>query len=169
MDKDLIRIQTEELLSKARLTLSQKEIGLMEIADFGLSNGRVEGAQIITLFNTSRVAGKVIVLLPGQTLPEHRHVDQGNHMAKEEILRIVQGTLYLYVTGSGNDSSRIPYGKENVYSARTLIELNVNGQYIIQPGTAHWLTAGTEGCVLYSFSSAVMDKSDVFTDPLIIR
>lgn len=157
------------LLSKTNLPLTQQELESMELAGFGLNHPAVEGAQIITMFSTPRVAGKVIVLLPGQTLPEHRHVDKGNHTAKEEIVRVVWGKLTLYVDGPGNDLSRIPAGKEFAYCARTPLELGVCGQHIIAPGTAHWFSPGVEGCVLYSFSSAALDATDVFTDPAVVR
>lgn len=164
-----IRKRSIELLQRAPLTLSQREIDSMELAGFGLEDAASEGAQIITLFSTAKIAGKVIVLLPGQTLPEHRHVDQGSHAAKEEILRVVLGRLFLYVDGPGNDTGRIPPGKEDVYTVRTEVELEENGQYVIRPGSAHWFSAGDEGCVLYSFSTAALDRSDVFTDPSIVR
>lgn len=157
------------LLSKANLPLTKKELDSMELAGFGLGHPEIEGAQIVTMFSTSRVAGKVIVLLPGQTLPEHRHVNKGSHTAKEEIVRVVWGKLTLYADGPGDDKSRIPADKEHAYKARTPIELGIGGQHVISPGTAHWFSPGEEGCVLYSFSSAALDSSDVFTDPAAVR
>lgn len=150
-------------------------------ADFGLSNLRSEGAQILTFFNTDRISGKLIELLPGQTLPEHRHppvpTAAGLDPGKEETLRVVSGTLYYVDPGdaSGDGRSaglvhaRIPAGKEYAYSCRHERVMVRGDQITIEPGTPHWLQGGSGGCVVFSFSTCVRDVLDEFTDPAIER
>ena len=50
-----------------------EEAGKIEVADVDLSRLEREGAQILTLVATPRMAAKVIALFPHQTLPEHWH------------------------------------------------------------------------------------------------
>ena len=58
------------LLQKAQILIDENELNTIDVADFGLQNYPQEGAQMITLLNTERVALKLICLLPGQTLPQ---------------------------------------------------------------------------------------------------
>jgi D-lyxose ketol-isomerase len=150
-------------------------------ADFGLSDLRNEGAQILTFFNTDRISGKLIELLPGQTLPEHWHppvpTDKGTDPGKEETLRVVSGTLY-YVDAEpagglppsgGLQFARIPKAKDYAYSCRQEHVMKRGDQITIEPGRKHWLQGGPEGCVVFSFSTCVRDVLDQFTDPAIER
>ena len=147
-------------------------------ADFGLSDLRNEGAQILTFFNTERLSGKLIELLPGQTLPEHWHppvpTERGTDPGKEETLRVVSGTL-LYVdeaespAENGLKLAKIPAGKDHAYSCRYERIMKRGDQITIEPGRKHWLQGGSEGCVVFSFSTCVRDVLDQFTDPDIER
>ena len=44
-----------------------------------------------------------------------------------------------------------------------------NCQVTLKPGTKHWFQAGAEGAVLFSFSTAVRDLIDQFSDPNVVR
>ena len=61
------------------------------MADFGLSNIYNEGVQILTFFETDRIAGKLLILLPYQTEPEHWHPPVANNPGKQEIVRALWG------------------------------------------------------------------------------
>ncbi len=156
-------------------------------ADFGLSNLKLEGAQILTFFNTERISGKLICMFPGQTLPEHWHppvpTAKGTDPGKEETLRVVSGTLY-YVdevasheavpaevgkSGPGLVHAKIPNGKDYAYSCRHEWVMERGDQITIEPGRKHWFQGGKEGCVVFSFSTCVRDVLDQFTDPAIER
>ena len=67
------RREAFELIRGSGFTVSEREREKIEVADFGLGRLMEEGAQILTLVATSRVAAKLIALFPHQTLPEHRH------------------------------------------------------------------------------------------------
>jgi D-lyxose ketol-isomerase len=168
------RRRAAELLSQAKLAgvvVHQDEIARMEVADFGLGELAQSGAQILTLVSTEKIAVKLIVLLPEQTLPEHTHPPVGDYAGKEETLRCAWGTVYLYGPG---DPTPAPQGHPPAHRPATYTMwheyvLQPGGQVTFQPGTPHWFQAGPEGAVLWSFSTKATDVHDVFTDPEIQR
>ena len=56
----------------------------MAVADFGLGELSTTGLQILTYVNTERVCAKELVMIPGQTCPEHWHPTIGGIPGKEE-------------------------------------------------------------------------------------
>ena len=158
------------MIQNAGIRITSEEIARISVADFGLSNLEVEGAQILTFFSTDRVSAKVIALFPGQTLPEHWHPPVKNDQGKQEIIRIIDGKVYFYIPGEDTlKSATIPAGKENVYTCRHEIVMKEGDQLILEPGTKHWFQAGEEGAVMYSFSTCARDALDGFTDPQVVR
>ena len=130
----------------------------------------MEGAQILTLVDTRRVALKIIVLFPEQTEPEHWHPRVGDDPGKEETIRIISGTVYFYVAGDeAIKHGFIPDGKSNCYTVRKEIIMNMGDQITLEPGEKHWFQAGREGAVMYTVSSTARDILDQFTDPLVVR
>lgn len=77
-----------QLLRNSGVYFSNDELNNISVADFGLSNLSIFGAQILTLMNTDKISTKVIVMLPYQTLPEHWHPKVGKYIGKEETIRI---------------------------------------------------------------------------------
>jgi len=158
------------MIKEAGICITDAEARKVEVADFGLGRLNVEGAQILTFVATDRIAVKVVALFANQTLPEHWHPRVGDDPGKEETIRVVWGTLRLYIPG--DESMRedsIPSGKENVYTARHELLFKPGDQMTLEPGTKHWFQGGDEGAVLYSFSTVARDVLDGFTDPNIER
>ena len=140
------------------------------MADFGLGRLEVEGAQILTLVSTSRITVKIVVLFPGQTLPEHWHPRVGDDPGKEEIIRVISGTVRAYIPGEESmHEGFVPAGKEDVFTARNELILKPGDQVTFEPGTKHWFQTGQSGVVMYSFSSVARDVLDGFTDPDVRR
>jgi D-lyxose ketol-isomerase len=139
------------MLAEAGVVLTPAEREEIEVTDFGL--GRLEeiGLQLVVYVNTARVCAKELVLLPGQTCPEHRHPPVAGEPGKEETFRCRLGTVHLHVEG----------GDELV--------LRPGDQHTIPPDTLHWFQAGREGAVVSEFSTQSRDELDVFTDPRIVR
>lgn len=159
-----------ELIEKAGLYITPAEREKIAVADFGLSDIYREGAQILTFFETDRIAGKILVLFPDQTLPEHWHPPVGDDPGKQEIIRAIWGTTRFYIDGENTlKEGFIPKGKESCYELRHEIILKPGDQLIFKSGQKHWFQAGDEGAVLYSFSTTVRDILDGFTDPDIVR
>lgn len=158
------------MIKTAGIHVTREEAERVEVADFGLSRLDIEGAQILTLVTTDRIAVKVVALFPGQTLPEHWHPPVGDDPGKEETVRVISGILRFYIRGDDNmREGSIPAGKENVYTARHELILKPGDQITMEPGTKHWFQADERGVVMYSFSSVARDVLDGFADPAIKR
>lgn len=170
-ESNQVREQVVTILSGAPVVLRQDELNSMEIADFGLSDIKTVGAQIITLVHTETVAVKLIVMLPRQTMPEHRHPRLGNYPGKEETIRCVWGKLYLYSPGTptANPGARVLEHRRHVYSVWHERIMVPGDQVTLPPNTLHWFQGGSEGAVIWSFSSKAYDTEDIFTDPEVQR
>ena len=95
------------IMDEPTSALTGEEKANIEIADFGLEDLDHCALQLVTYINTDRVCAKEMVLLPGQTCPEHRHPPFGDYPGKEETFRCRYGTVYLYVEG---EPAREPKG-----------------------------------------------------------
>ena len=158
------------MMRAAGVVFTAEEAESIAVADFGLSHLEVEGAQILTFVSSERISAKVIALFPGQTLPEHWHPPVGDDPGKEETLRVIRGTLYCGLPGEGPlRHASPPAGKEAYYHCRHEVVMGPAEQITLAPGVPHWMQAGREGAVLYSFSSCARDILDGFTDPDIVR
>ncbi|TVR56661.1 MAG: D-lyxose/D-mannose family sugar isomerase [Spirochaetaceae bacterium] len=169
-EKENAQKAANELFEKAGILVTEKERASVEVADFGLGNLRVEGAQILTLVQTERLGVKLLALTPGQTLPEHWHPPVGDDPGKEETVRHVYGELYVYLAGPDTMvHGTIPPGKDAVYTLRREVVMKPADQMTCAPGEKHWFQAGPSGAVVYSFSTVARDILDQFTDPDVKR
>lgn len=164
--------QSAKKLAEAGIVLTPQEADALEIADFGLSDFATTGLSLLVYVNTPRVCAKELVMLPGQTCPEHRHpaIDDSNP-GKEETFRCRAGKVFLYVPGKRTaiPQAAVPMGHEPYYTVWHEIELNPGDQYTLQPNTKHWFQAGPEGAVVTEFSTTSLDEYDIFTHPDIAR
>jgi D-lyxose ketol-isomerase len=147
---DDARRRAAETLDAAGIVLTADEREGIEIADFGLSRFEELGLAVVVYVNTDRVCAKELVMLPGQTCPEHRHPPFDGTPGKEETFRCRSGLVHLHVGGSE-------------------IVLEPGDQFLIPPDTLHWFQAGDEGAIVSEFSTTSRDELDVFTDPNIRR
>lgn len=157
------------------ITFTHDELASIEYADFGLGNIDEEGLNLIVYVNNDRYCAKEMVLLPGQTCPEHRHPRRGINKeieGKQETFRVRQGLVYLYVEGPGDFNSisaTIPNSSKDYYTISHEIILRAGEQYTINPDIKHWFQAGSDGAIVSEFSSPSDDTSDIFTNPNIKR
>lgn len=167
----LYQSKAVEYFKKAGIAITEKEKGIIEVADFGLCQIEESGLLVLTYVNTERVCAKELVLLPGQTCPEHRHPDIDGQPGKEETFRCRYGKVCLYVEGPKTENCKCkpPKGREANYNVWHEIELTPGEQYTLMPNTLHWFQAGEEGAVVSEFSTRSVDEKDIFTDPEIIR
>jgi D-lyxose ketol-isomerase len=162
--------EAAEMIITSGIQISQSEANKIEVVDFGLNNLKKEGAQILTLVQTDRISIKVIALFPGQTEPEHWHPRVDDDPGKEETIRVVNGFLYLYQPGESNiNVGQVPESKDYAYTCRNELVMSVNDQFTLKPGTKHWFRAGSQGAVVYSYSTIARDILDKFSDPEVIR
>lgn len=159
-----------KMITDAGIILTQKEIEYMDVADFGLSQLLVEGAQITALADTDFISIRLIALLPNQTEPEHWHTAIEGKPGKEETVRVISGKLYFYIPGTDTiKEGHIPPDKEKWYTCRNEQIMKPGDQITLKSGTRHWFQSGTEGAVIICFCSAAVDALDPFTDPNIVR
>lgn len=159
------------ILTAPGISVLQDEIDQMEVADFGLSELECSGAQIITLVDTNSIAVKLLVMLPNQIEPEHRHPPLGDYPGKEETIRCEWGELYLYGPGepTPNPKGQPPEHRRQTYTVWHEYILCPGDQVTFQPNSPHWFQGGPEGAVVWSFSTKAVDVQDVFTDPDVRR
>ena len=156
-------------LEACGIALAEAERSSIEVADFGLSELRTLGLQLLVYVNTNRYCAKELVLYPGQTCPEHRHPSFGGTPGKEETFRCRRGIVYLYVEGEATGGPACAYPGGALVTAAHEIRLGPGEQHTIPPGTLHWFQAGPQGAVVTEFSSASRDELDEFTDPAVRR
>lgn len=170
-EQELARKRAAEILAKAGLAVRQDEIDQMEVADFGLGELQQSGAQIVTLVDTEKIAAKLLVLLPNQTEPEHKHPPLGDYPGKEETIRCEWGELYLYSPGepTPNPKGHPTEHRRHTYTVWHESVLRPGDQITFRPNVPHWFQAGPEGAVIWSFSTKAIDVEDVFTDPDVQR
>lgn len=154
------------MIRASGIRISDEEERQIVVNDFELGNLAKEGAQLLEWVGTKRVNVRLIVLQPFQTLPEHYHKAAADDPGKEETLRMVSGTLYLYMQGEENMLyGFVPEGQEQYYTVRHEVVLKSEDQLTLEPGTLHWFQAGSEGAVMYSFTSQARDRLNIFTNP----
>ena len=159
---------TIDYFEKAGIAITEEEKDRIEVADFGLSDLKNTGLQILTYVNTSKVCAKELVMTPFQTCPEHRHPSRQSSDGKEETFRCRFGKVYLYVEGEATPDRAVE-PPEGTYTVFHEIILNPGEQYTLMPNTLHWFKAGEEGAVISEFSTTSDDDSDIFTDERINR
>jgi D-lyxose ketol-isomerase len=160
-----------EMLARAGIAITPEERANIEVADLGLGELEKIGVQIVVYVNTERCCAKELIMMPGQTCPEHWHPVVGDYPGKEETFRCRWGEMYLHVHGepTPNPKAVKPAGSEQYFTAEHEIVLRPGDQYTMPPNTPHWFQGGPEGCVVSEFSTKSMDETDVFTDPRIKR
>lgn len=164
-----VRAETLPYFEKAGIVLTDEEKENLEVADFGLEDIYHTGLEVVTYVNTERCCAKELVLLPGQTCPEHTHPPLGEgNPGKEETFRCRYGRVFLYVAGEpvANPACRPPEGTYTVFHE---IILEPGQQYTMRPNTLHWFQADACGAVVSEFSTHSSDESDIFTDTRIRR
>ena len=113
---------------KAGIVLSEEEKKNIEVCDHGIGIVEKVGLQLLTYINTDRVCAKEMVLTPGQTCPEHKHVPTNGCEGKEETFRCRYGKVYLY-TDSGKGGK-----KENIHTSLPPTDVTFFDETILLPG-----------------------------------
>ena len=171
MEEGEARKKALNLLDRAGIVITPEEEKNLEITDLELGRLRDIGIQILTYVNTNRYCAKEIVMLPGQTCPEHRHPEVAGEPGKQETFRCRWGKVYLFLEGESTEKPECepPAGNGDYYTAEKQVILEPGDQFTIPPNTWHWFQPGSEGAVISEFSSTSRDENDVFRNPNIKR
>ncbi len=158
-----------EYLEKAGIVITDEEKKNVEVAEYELGCIEKVGLELVVYVNTEKCCAKELVLLPGQTCPEHRHPEAKGEEGKEETFRCRYGKVFLYVEGDETENRQCtpPEGMEQYFTCKKEIVLNPGEQYTIMPNTLHWFRAGEDGAIVSEFSTKSRDEYDIYTDPRI--
>jgi D-lyxose ketol-isomerase len=163
-----VRTQSEKLLDRANIPVTPDERASMRLVDFACGDIRRFGVQIIDIALTDLIRVAILILLPNQTLPQHRHPAYGNSPGKEETVRCVWGRFRVYLPGPERIvDGFVPPGKEQWYTARRECTLAPAQSIMIAPREPHWFQAGDTGAVAYTFQNRVDESRNQFTDPAV--
>jgi D-lyxose ketol-isomerase len=162
-----------DYLNQAGIVLTPEEQKNIEIADLGLGEYEQTGLALVVYYNDEKYCAKELVLMPGQTCPEHKHppIPELNYIGKQETFRCRWGEVYLYVEGDpvANPKATPPANRKDAYTVWHEIILQPGDQYTIPPQTWHWFQGGPQGAVVSEFSTRSVDEADLFTDKEIQR
>ena len=167
-----IRKRTMEFLKKAHIAVTPEEAASIEVADFGLSDIKNMGLELIVYENNERYCAKELVLFPRQTCPEHRHPHLNErNPGKQETFRCRWGEVYLYTEGNPTEKpkAKLPKKYREKFTVWHEIVLRPGAQFTLPPNTLHWFQAGDRGAVVSEFSSTNSDETDLWTDTNIKR
>lgn len=156
------------MIRQAGIRLTEEEHRKVAVHDYGFGRIEQEGLELLNLVVGERACLQVAVLFAGQTEPEHWHTSDGNEQGKEESIRVIHGTLYLFVPGEGQ-TDRVPRGRESVYKSRRELVLEAGQQGTIDAGERHWMQAGPEGVVMYRVTTLARDTVDKYSDSSVMR
>jgi len=126
--------------------------------DFGLGKFTEVGMAGIFWVNNKEFDyfGHEIYLLPGQMIPEHRHVKTPEARPKMEAWHVRHGWVYIY--GEGEPTAgvevRVPPTHKDCCVARTEQKLTLGEVGMLAgPEQWHWMLAGPEGGIVTEYAS----------------
>lgn len=137
------------------------------ILDFGLGELEQFGLQILELVVTPTLTVKLIAMFPNQVCPQHRHSPFGDSPGKEESFRCEWGEVYVMLPGepTPNPKAAPPAHRGGHFTSWREIVLRPGEHVTSPPNTPHWIQAGPDGAVLWTYETKTVDDADIFTDP----
>jgi len=126
--------------------------------DFGLGKFTEVGMAGIFWVNSKEhdYFGHEIFLLPGQMIPEHKHVKTADARPKMEAWHVRHGWIHIYGEGAptAGVAPRIPPTHKDCCVARTEQKL-LPGEVgmLAGPEQWHWMKAGPEGAIVSEYAS----------------
>jgi D-lyxose ketol-isomerase len=101
--------------------------------------------------------GHEIYLLPGQSIPEHKHVATALAGPKLEAWQLRHGSVTLYAEGDASPGveKRIPPSHLECAKARKEQALNESGEMgqLAAPEQWHWMKAGPNGAIVTEYAT----------------
>ena len=138
--------------------------------DFGVGKFTEVGMAGIFWVNNQKdnYFGHEIYLLPGQMIPEHKHVKTPDAGPKMEAWQVRHGWIYIYGEGTPTPGveERIPPTHKECAVARTEKKL-MPGEVGELAGAEqwHWMHAGPEGAIVTEYATYHDGKGLRFTHP----
>ena len=126
--------------------------------DFGLGEFTEVGMAGIFWMNVKdgNYFGHEIYLLPGQMIPEHKHVKTPDAGPKMEGWHVRYGTIWTYGEGTPNagDEDRIPASHKDIANARSAKQLQPGEvNYLGGAEQWHFMLAGPDGAIVTEYAT----------------
>jgi len=126
--------------------------------DFGLGAFTEVGMAGVFWINNKRddYFGHEIYLLPGQMIPEHKHVETADARPKMEGWHVRHGWVYIYGEGEPTPGvdARVPPSHRECAVARTEQKLMPGEVGTLRgPTEWHWMLAGDKGAIVSEYAS----------------
>lgn len=155
------------------LTDSLRKNANFWVADFGLGDFAKVGMGGIFFFNDKefRYFGHDIYLLPGQMIPEHRHLAAEGLPAKHEAWQVRHGSIYNFSEGGEKKPevlAMLPKSQldDNAITCFTYKEMKVGDQDRLGRLEApHFMMAGPEGAIVTEYACYHSMDGLRFTNP----
>jgi len=128
------------------------------VADFGKGIFTEVGMGGIFWVNDEKYKylGHEIYLLPGQMIPEHRHLTTAKAAPKMEAWQVRHGSVHIYGEGAPTTgvANRIPPSHKKCIVAQTE-KLLKSGELGVLAGPEqwHWMLAGSEGAIVTEYAT----------------
>ncbi len=161
------RERAAEMIRQSGVCVRPEQLADIQVVDFGMGELEQTGLQMLVVANTPVLTVKLLMLLPGQTCPQHRHGPFGDSPGKEETFRCVWGELYVMMPGepTANPHASPPAHRREHFSSWNETVLQPGEQFTSPPDTPHWFQAGPQGAVLWTYETKSTDQADQFDDP----
>jgi hypothetical protein len=130
----------------------------MWVQDFGLGDFVNVGMAGIFWFNDKQYKyfGHEIYLLPGQQIPEHKHVETAESAAKMEAWHVRHGMIYCF--GEGDETlpvpCKLPESQEKIRTVKHAHQVLPGEVYSLnRPEAFHFMIAGPEGAIVSEYAN----------------
>jgi D-lyxose ketol-isomerase len=124
--------------------------------DFGLGEFSEVGMAGIFWVNRKEddYFGHEIYLLPGQMIPEHKHLKTADARPKMEAWQVRHGSIHIYGEGDPTPGMKVPPTHKDCLVAKLEKQL-LPGEvgYLTGPEEWHWMRAGSEGAIVTEYAS----------------
>ncbi len=141
------------------------------VADFGMGDFENCGMGGVFWLNDPKSGyfAHDIYLLPGQMIPEHKHV-RTNYPAKSESWMVRNGMVYNFseVGEPTPDAPKIPESQAATTISKTFVKQTSNGIVHLSDagiGTYHFLLAGPSGAIVHEYANYHDGAGLRFTNP----
>ncbi|MBN2475955.1 MAG: hypothetical protein JXB62_15190 [Pirellulales bacterium] len=143
---------------------------LMWVQDFGMGDFVHAGMAGVFWVNDkpNNYFGHEIYLLPGQQIPEHKHVKTPDAVAKMEAWHVRHGLIYCFGEGPQTKPCpvKLPESQEKhrtVGNAKRVLPGEVNS--LNRPEAFHFMIAGPEGAIVTEYATYHDGAGLVFANP----
>jgi hypothetical protein len=171
-DQDAAKRAFYKMFERYHFPVSEPLKKIMWVADFGLGRFLDVGMGGVFWYNdkANNYFGHEIFLLPGQMIPEHRHVKTADAVAKHEAWQVRNGLAYLFSNDEATPGAelRIPASERKNTTCRHCSVLRLHEVKPINKVEApHFMVGGPEGVIVTEYATYHDGNALRFTNPAV--